>query len=438
MLKELKNFVYEFLQESEQKPITVISHNDTDGITSASIIARTLQRIDKEFSLKIVKGLEESIIKELPEEHVILFVDLASNSFNYIKEIKNKVFILDHHEITSEIPKNVSIINPHLFDEEEISGAGLAYLFSKEISEENTDLAYLAILGMVGDQMDKQIGKIYNQIIKDSKMEIRKGIVLYPATRPLNKILEYSSDIYIPGVTGSSQGSAEFLRDNGIGIINKQYKSIIDLTEEETSRLITAITLKRTDAGTADELIGNIYLISFFNKLEDARQVSAMVNACSRNDESGVAIGFCLQNKQSKERAEKIYTKHKQNIVKAINLIPELKKIEQDKYIVINAEDKIKDTLIGTIASIISNSRDYEAGKVIIAMAYNEDKIKVSARMVGKSGKNVREVLNNVIEIIGGEVGGHHAAAGCLIQRDKEKEFLETLKKQLEIELVKV
>ncbi|OIO40984.1 hypothetical protein COU56_02740 [Candidatus Pacearchaeota archaeon CG10_big_fil_rev_8_21_14_0_10_31_9] len=438
MLKAIKDFAYQFLKETENSPIKVISHHDTDGITSASIITMALQRLDKEFSLTVVKQLEESTIKGLPEDHIILFIDLASNSFNYLKELKTKVFILDHHELISEIPENVTIINPHLFNEEEISGAGLAYLFAKELSEENTDLAYLAIIGMVGDQMDKNIGKIYNQILKDASIDVKKGITLYPATRPLNKILEYSSDIFIPEVTGSSEGAAVFLREIGIGTINGKYKSIIELNEEETSKLITAITVHRTDKGSIEDLIGNIFLISFFSRLEDARQISAMINSCSRLGESATAISFCLQKRNSKEKVDSIYTKHKQNIVKALNSLPILKRIERENYLIINAEDKIKDTLIGTIASIISNSKEYPQGKAIIAMAYNEDKIKVSARMVGKSERNIRELLNSVIEIVGGEVGGHHAAAGCLITKEKESEFLEELKKKLEIELVKV
>src|SRR3989344_5996428 len=259
MIKAIKEFAYQFLKETKNTPIKVISHHDTDGITSASIITKTLQRLDLEFSLTIVKQLEESVIKELPEGHVILFVDLASNSFNYIKEIKNKVFILDHHEINSEIPENVTIINPHLFNEEEISGAGLSYLFAKALKEENIDLAYLAIIGMVGDQMEKNLNKIYNQIIKESEIEVKKGLTLYPATRPLNKLLEYNSDVYIPGVTGSAQGAANFLRETGIGTIGKQYKALVDLSEEELSKLITAITLQRADKGETSDLIGNIY-----------------------------------------------------------------------------------------------------------------------------------------------------------------------------------
>ncbi|MEM3112930.1 MAG: DHH family phosphoesterase [Candidatus Pacearchaeota archaeon] len=437
MMNLIKEVAKKFDELTKNKSIQVISHHDTDGITSAAIIAKTLQRAKKEFSVKIVKQLDEQIITKLPQDKVILFLDLASNSFEYIQRLNTEVFILDHHEITSDIPKNVTILNPHLYKEEEISGAGMAYLFAKALDEKNTDLAYLAIIGMVGDQMEKSIGKTYQAILNESKVIVKKGIILYPATRPIDKVIEYNSEIYIPGVTGSSYGANNFLRDIGIQKINGQYKSVIELDNEELSRLITAITLQRADNSDQSSLIGNIYLINFFNRLDDVRQISAMINACSRLGESGTAISFCLQNKKAKERVERIYAEYKQSIVKALDSLPKLKKIEDRNYLIINAEDKIKDTMIGTIASIISNSRNYEEGKAIIAMAYNENKIKVSARMVGKTGKNIREVLNSVVEIVGGEVGGHQAAAGCLIEKNKEMEFVNELKKKLEIEFVK-
>jgi len=96
--------------------------------------------------------------------------------------------------------------------------------------------------------------------------------------------------------------------------------------------------------------------------------------------------------------------------------------------------------MTGIIASILSNSPVYELGTVIIAMALDEtgDKIKVSARNVGSEGKNVREILAKVIEKIGGEVGGHEFAAGCIISSEKEQEFIKTLKKDFEIELVRI
>lgn len=438
MLTAIKKIAEEFLEKTKDKDILVISHNDTDGITSAAIITKTLQRLGKNFSIKIVKQLDQEVFDSLPINKTLLFLDLASNSFNYIQKLPTDVFILDHHEIIDEIPGNVSIINPHLFNEEEISGAGITYLFAKTLDHHNIDLAHLAVIGMVGDLLETNPGKIYNEIINESKVIVKKGLTMYPATRPINKVLEYSSDVYIPNVTGSYAGAVNFLREIGIEKQGTQYKNLVELSEEELSKLITAISLQRVDGDDCSDIIGNIYLINFYNKLEDVRQISAIINACSRAGESGLAIAYCLHNLIAKKRVEDIYTKYKQGIVKALNAIPELKKIEDKNYVIINAEDKIKDTMIGTIASIISNSRDYEQGKAIIAMAYNEEKIKVSARMVGKSGRNIREVLNSVVEITGGEVGGHQKAAGCLIERTVEDKFVEELKKQLEIELVKI
>ena len=439
MLSAIENFKKEFLEKTVSKNVLIVSHNDTDGITSAAILTKTLQRLGKNFSTKIVKNLDEETINSLPKDKILFFVDLASNSFNYLEKLNTDIFILDHHEIISEIPKNITIVNPHLFDEEEISGAGLAYLFAKSLNEKNTDLAHLAVIGMVGDLLEKNPGKIYQGIINDSHVTVKKGLIMYPATRPINKVLEYSSDIYLPEVTGSAIGTINFLRDLDIARTpSGSFKTIIELNEEEISKIITAITLNRADEGEPSELIGNIYLINFFNHLEDIRQISATLNACSRSGESGTAVSYCLENSIAKERVDKLYTKHKQNIVKALNVIPNLEKIEDKNFIIINAKDKIKDTIIGTIASILSNSKDYEEGKALIGMAYNKDKIKISARMVGKSERNIREVLNSVVEIIGGEVGGHQKAAGALIEKQNESAFITELKKKLEIELIKL
>ncbi|MEM4625752.1 MAG: DHH family phosphoesterase, partial [Candidatus Pacearchaeota archaeon] len=157
MIESLRKFTTEFLSKAINKEVQIISHYDTDGITSAAIIITALQRKNIRFSLKIVKQLDEDTIKLLDQNKILLFLDLASNSFDYLKKLKSEIFILDHHEIMLKIPENVRIINPHLFNEEEISGSGLAYLFAKQIDEKNKDLAYLAVIGMIGDSLEKNI-----------------------------------------------------------------------------------------------------------------------------------------------------------------------------------------------------------------------------------------------------------------------------------------
>lgn len=458
MLKDkIKEAVERIDLLSRSKKIKVVSHFDTDGITSAAIFVRALTRWEKNFSLEIVKGLEENFIRNLPEDEILIFLDLASGSLGYLGEKKTEIFVFDHHEIpsesraldsheplghefTQEIPKNIFMVNATL-EGEHLSSAAICYLFAREISVQNKDLGSLAVIGMVGDLHEKNISKIFSEILDESGTILKKGLMIYPSTRPLNRALEYSSSPYVPGVTGSREGVLTLLRDANLIDGNGQYKALYELNEDEMTRLVTAIVLKCAKAGRVnqDDLVGNLFLVKFFNKLEDARELSASINACSRMGYPEVALGFCLGNKNFKDEAEKIYIDYKQSLVSALKYVSETgERIEGKDYLIINARDKIKDTIIGTVASILSHSPIYPEGLVIIALAYDKEKIKVSARLAGRTGRNVREVLHRVVVPLGGEVGGHPNAAGCLIPRSREKEFISELRRVLDLEVVKV
>jgi single-stranded DNA-specific DHH superfamily exonuclease len=75
-------------------------------------------------------------------------------------------------------------------------------------------------------------------------------------------------------------------------------------------------------------------------------------------------------------------------------------------------------------------------------MAYNKNKIKVSARTVGfanNSSRNLKKLMDSIIKSLGhGDSGGHKNAAGCVINIEKENEFIELVKKELEFELIEI
>jgi RecJ-like exonuclease len=436
--EQIKFVAQKFKETTKGKEVQVISHFDTDGISSAAIIIKTLKRLDIFFSIKILKSLDEQFIRDLPKDKITLFLDLASGSLNHIDQSNlTNVFIIDHHEIIQDIPKNVEIINPELHDKQKISSSSLVFLFAKELDKKNSEMAKLAILGMVGDMLEKQIDKLNNGILEDGEIKRKRGLLIYPSTRPLNRTLEFSSQPYVPGVTGNIEGVIELLREAGIDSKNGKYKSIIELNEDEMGKIITAIML-RNPRCRPSEIVGDIFLIKLYNKLEDAREISAIVNACSRYGDPGSAIQFLIETPNAKKKAESIHIKYKQHLLSSLKFVANAEKIEGNGFVIINAKEKIKDTMIGTVASILQNSSLYEEGTIIIAMSTYEDKIKISGRNVGRIGRNVREILNKIVEEIGGEVGGHEFAAGCNIAQEKEEEFLNLLKKNLEIEFVKV
>ncbi|MEK6830786.1 MAG: DHH family phosphoesterase [Nanoarchaeota archaeon] len=436
---EIKDFSEKLLNEINNR-IHIVSHFDADGITSAAILSKTFERYGVQFSTKIIKNLTKKEIDLFPKNKTIILLDLGSGSLGALEESKNKIFIIDHHEINKDIElKNVIILNPKLLNEtEDLCSAELTYLVSEKISNDNKDLSAIAVLGMVGDVIEK-IGRIRNDIIKKADVRIKKGLLIYPSTRPLDKSLEYNSRIFIPGVTGNSKGIAELLKEAGIEKVGKVYKSLIDLNEEEMRAITTAVML-RLPFKEASKHIGNLYTIKLFNKIEDAREVSAMINACSRMDEAETALLLCLGNSQARKKAERLYIKYKQQIISGLKCIENNENLNGREYVIINAKNKIKDTLIGTLASILSFSSIYKEGTIIITMAYNKEIIKVSARVVGRnSSRNLKEFLDSIIKILGrGESGGHKYAAGCNIFMDDEERFIELIQRYLEYEMIKV
>ncbi|MEK6840393.1 MAG: DHH family phosphoesterase [Nanoarchaeota archaeon] len=438
----IKDAVGKFLEIPSGKEILVVSHFDTDGISSAAIMIQALKKTDRRFSVKILKALEKDFIFKIEKDRPVIFLDLASGMLGHIEESGlQKVFIIDHHEIVSKVPKNVTMVNPMMHDKEELSSSGLTYLFCREIDPENKKLAKLAVLGMIGDFMESSIGKLNDGILEDGEIKRKRGLLIYPSTRPINKVLEYSSNPYIPGITGDSLGVTGLLRNAGIEPVNGKYKSIIELDEEEMQRLVTSIILRNPNTKNR-AIVGEIFLLKFFNKLEDARELSAMVNACSRLDEPETALQFCMEIPEARKRAESIHVRYKQHLISGLEFVENCEededKIHGKGFLIINARDSIKDTIVGTITSILSTSSLYEEGTIITTMAYYKDKIKISSRNAGRKGRNVREILDSIVREVGGEVGGHEFAAGCLISREQEKNFIEALKKSCEMELVKI
>jgi RecJ-like exonuclease len=454
MLQAIEKVISDFKKATENAVIRIISHYDTDGITSTAILTKALQREDKKFSIKVVKQLDKEFIGELKKEaekkpnQVFVFLDLGSSHLDSIRQIPSKTFVFDHHETDgskySIESENLKFVNPKLFNEE-VSAAGLTYLFAKALNPENKDTASLAVIGMVGDMLEQSISKINNQIIKDaSELVIKRGPLIFSATRPINKALEFSSSIFIPGVTGSSNGSLKLLREIGIKLENGKYPSLIELSQEEVSRLITEIMLKRVQLNDGMDkegnIIGNIYLLKFFNRLEDVRELSALINACSRLGHSDVALSFCLGDYNAKIRAEDIYNRYKHEILHGLKWIETQRKIEGKGYVIINAKGNIRDSIIGTVTSIIASSFIYKEGTIIVGMAYQDSKIKISARIAGSNsrGINLQKLMSKVAKRVGGESGGHMRAAGCIIPFEKEEFFLETLRNELEIEDIKI
>ena len=448
MIIMMHSFLEKIKQEAEElkasdSAVRIISHLDADGLSSAAILTKAFKRLNKKFALTIVKQLSPNILSQFRAEsyETFLFVDLGSGNLEDIKEAINakKVIILDHHQ-PQHIENSFSHLNPILFDldgNKDVSGAGLAYLFAKFLDEKNKDLSTIALIGAIGDnQESKGFTSLNNLILEDAKpyLEIRTELRMFGTqTRPLYKTLQYSTDPYIPGITGSEQASREFLQ----GLNLDPEKKLIHLDNEEMKKLVTSIILQRLGSeDNPEDVLGPIYLLKSEQEespTRDLREFSTLLNSCGRLNRPSLGIAACIQDNKLKQAAINTLNDYKKELIASLNWFYNNKErvIELENLVIINAEDNIKDTLIGTLTSMKAKFNIYPENTILISLAHSADeKTKISIRCSGYKNQelNLKEILNSITSKVGCEAGGHRNAAGALIPQEKELEFIELAK----------
>jgi len=444
-----------FKSFDKQGTIRIISHLDADGITACAILIHVLNKENRKYSISIIPQLNREKVIEFSKEAYpyFIFTDLGSGQMRAINELlrDKQIIVLDHHKLekVSQLGKNIVHINPHLHGidgSKEIAGAGVAYLFAKALDKRNEELAHIAVVGAIGDvQEDNGFLRLNDEIlqtaVKQGTIQVKRGLRFFGIqTKPLHKVLEYSTDPYIPGVSGSESGAIQFLHQIGINPKNSTgWKKVVHLNEEEMKKLVTGIVMKRLDETKPEDVLGNIYVLPKEPKespTRDCREYATLLNACGRMERASFGIGVCLGIKDDRRKALQTLADYKREIVAALNWFEENKEkiLHGNGFIIINAGNEISPTIIGTLASIVSKSGEIKDNTYILSLARNlNGTTKISLRISGRNNEefDLRNIIKDISLRVGGEAGGHMHAAGALIPTDKEMMFIEAAKELL-------
>jgi RecJ-like exonuclease len=429
-----------------EKKVKIVSHIDSDGLTSASIIIKMLLREGVNFELRVVKQLLEAEIKELQirESDFLILTDLGSGQLGLLVEALNRtqVLVLDHHQPERLRHLNLFHLNPLLFGEEEISSSMICYLLAKAVNIKNTDLIDLAIVGAVGDEQDErwEFRGAAKKILREGellgRLSVLKGLRLYGrSSRPIHKALEYSFDPLIPGISGSESGAVQFLSELGIAIKEgERWRKLKDLTLEEQRKLASAIILERLRSKhpEAEDIFGDVYiLLGRPEEIQDAREFSTLINACGRTGNHDIGLRLCLGDPSAIDASWYVLDRYRKLIGDSIDWARERFIIAKHGVYLFGAR-RIPDTLIGTILSIALNSNLVD-DRPIFGFAETENgKTKVSARTSRNLKRiNLRDIITQAAKEMGAQGGGHQFAAGALIESGKEREFMELLEQIL-------
>ncbi|WP_094226781.1 DHHA1 domain-containing protein [Methanolobus psychrotolerans] len=435
--------------------IQLVSHIDADGITSAAIIAKTLERAGIGYKMMFVKQLDETIVEKLADINpkLTIFTDLGSGQLEHITNYGLNAIVSDHHRPQGDTKFH---LNPHLFGANgsyEISGSGTTFILATQLGD-NRDLADLAIVGCIGDMQYRKHGKLVslNKMILEANPDIispKKDISLFgKQTRPVYKMLQYSSDPFIPGLTGKEDACIDFLSRVGLQFSNdEKWRRWIDLSEEEKVKVTSSLLQHSMQSGMSSYNIGRLVSEGYIllaekegTEMRDASEYSTLLNATGRYMKAEIGMQVCMGDRgEAYREAQDLLSNHRKNLVDGLNFVKDNGIIELSHLQYFDAGNAIPETIVGIVAGM-SHSSAGNRKLPILAFADKEDGYKVSARgtqeLVNR-GLNLADALNIVCQELGGAGGGHDIAAGATVPFGKKEEFIQKLNSAIKAQLVK-
>ncbi len=424
----------------------VVSHIDADGLTSAAIMGKALKRAGIEYETRFLKQLDIPALNEIADKNpeLVIFTDLGSGMPDVISRLKINAVISDHHQPHGAYEHQ---INPHLFGingATELSGSSVTYLLASAMGD-NKDFADLAVVGAVGDLQHVKNGQlvginrsILEEGAKNGVLRYEKDLLLFgKQTRPVFKLLQYSSDPYLPGITGSEDASIEFLKKIGIRQHGEKWRRWIDLEPVEKQQIVSALFQFCLNSGmpanNVQRLLGEVYTLlreREGTELRDASEYSTLLNATARYDHADIGLAVCMGDRgRCYEKASALLNDHRKNLVEGLNFVKEKGMVLMENLQYFDSGSKIRETIVGIVAGM-SASFVNNKNLPIIAFADSDGGVKVSSRGnydLVRKGLNLGSAISEAAKAVGGTGGGHDIAAGAFIPREAKDEFLRIL-----------
>ena len=441
----------EFLREADD--VLLISHIDADGLTSAGIASAALDRAGVGHETRFSKQLDDEDLEEIEGSghDVVLFTDFGSGILDEVVERGFTPVVADHHQPSQDGDCDHHL-NPLLFDidgSSELSGAGTAYVLARALEgdgADNRDLAALAVVGAVGDMQNQGGGlsganrAVVREGVDAGVLEAKQDLLLFGRqTRPLPKLLEYSTDVFIPGISKNSSGAKELLKEAGVEAKNGDgWRKWVDLSEVERERLTNALFRKCVERGVdsseIEELVGETYTLlneESGTELRDASEFSTLLNSTARYERADVGFAVCKGDRgEALAEARELLRGHRRNLRNGVEYVGENGVTKLDNVQYFDAGDEIQDTIVGIIAGMSYSKSCVDRTKHVVAFADTDEEgeKKVSSRgtkSLVRRGLNLAEVMSECSSAVGGDGGGHDIAAGATIPEGAVQEFVD-------------
>ena len=408
----------------KQDFVRIVTHCDADGITGGAIAKKFLDEMGIKNEVEIVNYLDPAMMENGSD--FTWFIDLGNAHAEKMR--KGTGVIADHHFSSNRC---VHSLNPFAYGvdgETEISASGLVYLITSNFMEDDATISVIGAIGDLQDVKHTRLVGINRELLKNSRVEVKKDFRAYGRNKPLFRMLAYFSDPPISGLFRRERGAIGFLRSIGVDY----RKTWNECTHEEKKRVFSSVVKLMLERGfdyaSISRLFGEVYEMNG----HDLREYAAILNSLGKYGEGMRGIEMCIRERFD---GKEILEHHRKRISMYLKYARQRMDQHHGLYY-FHGDGYIMDTVLGTIAGMIL--REEEIPQPVVAFAENERGIKVSVRAprrLVEQGLNLSTAINKSARLLGGTGGGHRAAAGAIIPKGKEEEFLQILGSEIRNQL---
>ncbi len=435
--ENLYNILHEATEKvKSEKYIRVLAHYDGDGVSSSIILLRVLERLDIKYHLSYIKNLDNEGFRSLYEEEsdaLNIIVDAGSSQIPAIADHSNFI-VLDHHfyNKTENSGININARDFGINGTRDACGATMAYIFALAADESNKDLFPFFMAGVMADKQD--IGGLsgLNKAIYDEYNSYKTHHTLN-LEGTVSDAITYSIDPFFYGLTGHPEEVKKFLESSGID----PEKNVIDINTDENKTLGNRLALKMLENNVGSDAIK--YLegdVLYFDDIGfSSKELNSIIDGNARIEMQSLPVQYFLgDNSVGNDMVANV----KIFKTKLIDYIYRAKSdLKEEKYLRYFYAPESE--MAGPIAGAIT-LYTVKPDKPVIGFNTGTEDIKISSRGSRYSvnrGLNLSEVMKAACAAAGGSGGGHDIAAGGVIPKGREKQFLETandvIKSQIKI-----
>lgn len=409
---------------------------DADGLCAAAVCANALRFIGHRFTIRASRDKDDAAYRGLfdvdCDGHILLdkgtshLLTLAQGA----QRTGRPVVILDHHNV-GDIPPGVTLVNPRaagLDGSRDASAATTTVAFALAlVGDKAWPWAPVGLSGAIGDFQHVPAWKGWNLHLLD---ESRKAGHVRDVQQPLLIGVNLAQALAqhrppFPQLD-TWQSCAAFLESLDLdGDVEVE-----DLSREEQTRLVSALTLRILAAGgTSDDAQRLVAPVEHNVRLGTSlRHVFRIVDACGREGKAATGIGYLWGDKSSRQEALAIFAQYKATLHDGLQ---ELGRTGTQVRRAVQSAWTTNPDYTGMVAGLGMVHVVADRSRPLAIIAPRADgQAQVSTRglegMV-KRGLDLGKACSTAAQSIGHEGGGHPVAAGAVVAKDRVDDFLDAL-----------